>query len=259
MGVTARVTRQPLQHALRASHASVARRASAGLAVRAGGARGTARARGQSGPLRDCGVPLRAPAGAASAPTPPPSRTNWTRLVPPPVLTGHFPRGRGAAVAHRARGAALDLAAVEEQVARLPRPDRLRALPCVARLRPRPARGRRETDRLQPAAPPASAPAARARTHLPARAHTHTRTHMHARTQQHRQPRLDGEPMAPRAGRHSTARSGEASSTRQSAGTRRPACAAPPAQPRSHAAWAGGAGGSLGRASQPREAGRWSR
>jgi len=23
------------------------------------------------------------------APPPPPSRTNWTRLVPPPVLTGH--------------------------------------------------------------------------------------------------------------------------------------------------------------------------
>ena len=29
--------------------------------------------------------------GAPRAP-PPPSRTNWTRLVPPPVLTGHVPR-----------------------------------------------------------------------------------------------------------------------------------------------------------------------
>jgi hypothetical protein len=25
----------------------------------------------------------------APPPVPPPSRTNWTRLVPPPVLTGH--------------------------------------------------------------------------------------------------------------------------------------------------------------------------
>ena len=42
-------------------------------------------------------APRGARAGAGTSPPlplPPPSRTNWTRLVPPSVLTGHAPRGR---------------------------------------------------------------------------------------------------------------------------------------------------------------------
>ena len=38
------------------------------------------------GPLRFC---VRARARGGITPPPPPSRTNWTRLVPPPVLIGH--------------------------------------------------------------------------------------------------------------------------------------------------------------------------
>ena len=39
-----------------------------------------------SGSLED--EPADSTAGCVPAP-PPPSRTNWTRLIPPPVLTGH--------------------------------------------------------------------------------------------------------------------------------------------------------------------------
>jgi hypothetical protein len=45
-------------------------------------------------------------AARGKAPPPPPSRTNWTRLVPPSVLTGHVSRGsarrEGRALAPRA-------------------------------------------------------------------------------------------------------------------------------------------------------------
>ena len=52
---------------------------------------------------------------------PPPSRTDWTRLVPPPVLTGHVSRRRGGSGgvgttvgARRRRVQAVDVVFVEK-------------------------------------------------------------------------------------------------------------------------------------------------
>ena len=43
-------------------------------------------------------------AARSPSPLPPPSRTNWTRLVPPSVLTGHVSEGRVRHALRRRRG-----------------------------------------------------------------------------------------------------------------------------------------------------------
>jgi hypothetical protein len=63
---------------------------------------------------------LRTPDGAAAgavAPPPPPSRTKWTRLVHPSVLTGHVSRRRQVLVACGLEGACEEEAVAEAEAA----------------------------------------------------------------------------------------------------------------------------------------------